>query len=142
MSIQPGLEVNLLFGFLYTSELAPTAEVRDVADIIRRSRSYNRNNGVTGILIFDGLRFCQYLEGQRDVVLTLARTIQTDARHRLFKVLHQGYSADRRFGEWSMGYALDTRGILLEAIASAEESNVIPTLLQGLPSLEIQPASP
>lgn len=136
------MEVNLLFGFVYTSELAPTAEVRDVADIIRRARSFNRNNGVTGILVFDGLKFCQYIEGQRDVILTLARRIQTDDRHRLFKVMHQGYASDRRFSDWSMGYALDTQGVLLEAIGHADEANVVPTLLQSLPSLEIQPASP
>lgn len=136
------MEVTLLFGFLYTSELAPAAEVRDVADIVRRARSFNRNNGITGILVFDGLRFCQYIEGQRDVILTLARRIQTDDRHRLFKVLHQGHASDRRFSDWSMGYALDTRGVLLDTIGKADEGNVIATLLQSLPSLDIQPASP
>ena len=127
------------FELVYTSVLAPTADVLGFADTIRRARSYIREHGITGILVFDGERFCQYLEGERQKVLELVAKIEADPRHHQFVVLHQAtIGPRRRFGDWHMAYALDTQGAVLEAVANASGSSAAALLLQRVPELEFQ----
>lgn len=130
----------MLFEFVYTSVLAPTADVRSIADIIRRSRGHNRAHGISGILIFDGARFCQYLEGGCEEVLTLARRIEADPRHTQFEIAHQGFGGEqRRFPDWHMAYALDTRGTVLETLAALSGPSAMAFLQERVPELELQP---
>jgi hypothetical protein len=135
-------DANLIFELVYTSVLAPASDVRCVADIVRRSRSYNLANGISGVLVFDGERFCQHLEGEQEAVLLLAAKIAGDSRHQQFRVLHQGsIGQQRRFGEWSLAYALDTEGTLLEVLAREPGLRAATLLQESLPLLENQPPS-
>ena len=89
---------------IYVSTLADDAPIRVVADIAIKSRSNNRQADITGLLVFDGMHFCQQLEGcAREVEAAMAR-IQEDPRHRNVAVLHQGPLAKRRFNRFSLGY--------------------------------------
>lgn len=131
----------MVFELIYMSVLAPATDVRNVADIVRRSRSYNRLNGLTGILIFDGQRFCQHIEGDRESVLLLVEKIAADRRHNQLRILHQGFvGTERRFSEWSMAYALDTTGAVLDALFATMGPKAVATLRQLLPKLAILPA--
>jgi len=59
---------------------------------------------LTGLLVFDGLHFCQQLEGSaRDVEATFAH-IRVDPRHSGVAVLHHGPLEKRRFRRFSLGY--------------------------------------
>jgi hypothetical protein len=69
--------VQQLYELLYTSEMALEESPTCVASIIRVSRANNELVSITGLLVFDGLHFCQYLEGPRDAVLRLADKIAT-----------------------------------------------------------------
>jgi hypothetical protein len=132
----------LVFEYVYTSVLTPTADVLGLADIIRRGRSYNRAHGITGLLAFDGDRFCHYLEGEREAVLTLAAKIAADPRHHDFVALHQGFAGEKRsFGRWSLAYALDTHGGLLDAIAKTRGAEAAKMLILRMAELEVQPSS-
>lgn len=132
----------MLFEYVYTSVLTPTADVLGLADIIRRGRSYNRAHGITGLLAFDGDRFCHYLEGERDAVLALAAKIEADPRHHDFVTLHQGFAGEKRsFGRWSLAYALDTHGTLLESVAQTRGADAARLLILRMAELEIQPSS-
>lgn len=129
-----------LYQLVYTSRLAFDASVSSVADICRVSRVRNGQDGVTGLLIFDGLRFCQYLEGARDKVRALAQAICEDVRHEQFMILHEGdFSGPRLFNDWSMGYALtDDEDMLSSVLAMRGVSTV--QAVQGLvPRLDLQP---
>lgn len=93
-----------LHEIIYVSTLAADAPVRVVADIAIKARSHNQQANITGLLVFDGLHFCQQLEGRaREVAAVMAR-IQGDLRHRDVKVLHQGPLDQRRFRRFSLGY--------------------------------------
>jgi hypothetical protein len=93
-----------LHEIIYVSTLAADAPVRFVADIAVKARSNNLQADITGLLVFDGLHFCQQLEGRaRDVAATMAR-IQGDPRHRNVEVLHHGPLDKRRFRRFSLGY--------------------------------------
>jgi hypothetical protein len=132
----------LIFEFVYTSVLAPAADVRGIADIVRRARSHNRAHGISGILIFDGEHFCQCLEGGCEEVLLLAGRIEADRRHEQFSIVQQGFAGERRFPGWDMAYALDTQGTVLAALAAMRGPDATGFLQQRVPDLELHPAMP
>ena len=129
-----------LYELLYTSSLAPTASAGDIAGIARVSRAHNADCGITGALIFDGQRFCQYLEGPGIAVLNLVRRIASDPRHVDFVIRHQGpLSGPRRFPAWHLGYALAHEGHDLDALADAQGDEAVARLLQLVPQCELDP---
>lgn len=129
-----------LYQLVYTSVMALDASVASVADICRVSRVRNAQDGITGLLVFDGLRFCQYLEGARDHVRDLAQSICEDVRHEQFMIHHEGdFDGPRLFSDWSMGYALTEDEDLLSSIFAERGVSTV-RLFQGLvPRLDMQP---
>ena len=93
-----------LYEALYVSTLAPDAALSVVADIAGKSRTYNAANDLTGLLIFDGLRFCQQLEGPQKVVLALIERIGRDSRHTDVEIIHHGALAERRFRCFALAF--------------------------------------
>ena len=93
-----------LYEILYVSTLAPEAPLSAVADIAAKARQANAERDITGLLIFDGMRFCQQLEGGQKQVLALVERIRQDTRHINMQILHHGELAARRFRRFSLGY--------------------------------------
>jgi hypothetical protein len=91
--------------FLYCSELAPRMPIEVVGHIVGRARARNAQDGITGLLVFDGLRFCQHAEGARDAVRALWQRLEADPRHTGMKLLHQGALAQRRYPRFEIGMA-------------------------------------
>lgn len=96
---------QLLHELIYVSFLSPGTAVNAVADIATASRAANKSWQITGVLVFDGERFCQYLEGAVDEVARLFERISVDVRHVHVQLLHRGAIDTRRFHQFSMGYA-------------------------------------
>lgn len=123
----------------YLSRLAAGTSPACVAEIVRAARQRNLAHGINSLLVFDGWRFCQYIEGANAAVGELADRIRMDARHTDVRVLHQGPPvAPLVLGGHSLVYALNyddsldrfeqTRGV--QAIA----------LLAGLlPTFDMEP---
>ena len=95
---------GLLHEILYVSKLAADAPISVVADIAVKSRSANLNHDITGLLVFDGMRFCQQIEGSQTEVAALMERIRCDPRHTDIEILHDAPLAERRFKRWSLGY--------------------------------------
>jgi Sensors of blue-light using FAD len=95
---------NPLYEAIYVSTIAPGMAIRSVADIASRARIANQRQGITGLLIFDGLRFCEQLEGSQKQVLSLLEKIRHDPRHIKLELIHQGELASPRFKSFSLGY--------------------------------------
>lgn len=89
---------------LYVSTLAPNQPVSIVGDIAGKARVFNTSQNITGLLIFDGMRFCQQLEGERKQVMALLERIRLDPRHTKVEVLHHAPLSERRFRRFSLGY--------------------------------------
>ncbi|MCO4094754.1 MAG: BLUF domain-containing protein [Acidovorax sp.] len=100
MNVSPAL-----YEVLYVSTLAPEQPLSVVAEIAGRARQVNAKLDVTGLLIFDGQRFCQQLEGQQKAVLKLIERIRNDPRHTNVEVLHHGPLAGRRFQQFSLAFS-------------------------------------
>jgi hypothetical protein len=93
-----------LYEVLYVSTLAPDVPVSIVAAIAGKARPANQERDITGLLIFDGMRFCEQLEGSQKGVLALLERIRHDPRHINVGILHHGPLAERRFKRFRLGY--------------------------------------
>ena len=122
---------------IYFSTLADGAPVRVVADIAVKSRSNNRQSDITGLLVFDGMHFCQQLEGcAREVDAAMAR-IQEDPRHRDVAVLHQGPLEKRRFRRFSLGYTSVEDIELLERLQQLKGQAAVQAFVDLLSGLDV-----
>ena len=83
-----------LYEVLYVSTIAPNEAVSIVAEIAGKARLFNSEHDITGLLIFDGMRFCQQLEGSSKQVLALMERITQDPRQ---EPGHPDYRARRRY---------------------------------------------
>lgn len=109
-------KVAELHEVLYLSTLAPGAPIKTVADIAARARPANEAADITGLLVFDGMQFCQHIEGPRKAVLALTERIRQDTRHVDVDILYHGPLAQRRFRCFGLGYT------------AVEEVDVLPLL--------------
>ena len=76
----------------------------DVLAIVRVSRERNANEGVTGVLLYDGDAFLQVIEGEDAVIDRLYATICDDPRHTDVQTVAEGKIAEARFPDWTMAY--------------------------------------
>ncbi len=93
-----------LYEALYVSTIATDAPLSVVGEIAGKARIYNAAHDVTGLLIFDGMRFCQQLEGSQKEVLVLTERISNDPRHTNVVVFHHGSIAERRFRSFALAF--------------------------------------
>lgn len=92
--------------FFYHSRLAPGQRHSAVSDIISTARRFNAGHGITGLLVFDGERFCQFIEGPPTEMDALVERLKTDRRHVDFTVLiSDAWAHERLHPYWSMAYA-------------------------------------
>ena len=133
-AVVQGLSLSHL---LYVSSLAPGVPVTEVARIVATARQRNARDGITGLLVFDGATFCQYLEGPPETVDALLHRLHTDPRHLEVQLLVDGTVPDgrRRFSDWRLGYVdsfehdeLGSLRALRGAAALACFENLLPRL--------------
>lgn len=94
-----------LHEILYCSVLAPDQPIQVVGRIVTLARARNGSDGITGLLVFDGIRFCQHFEGPREKVLSLRARLQADRRHADLRILFEGRPAQRRYQRFEIGLA-------------------------------------
>ncbi|MDP3605841.1 MAG: BLUF domain-containing protein [Polaromonas sp.] len=133
--MHPTDQTEELHEVIYVSTLAPDEPTSVVADIVGKARLHNPWMGITGLLIFDGMRFCEQMEGSQKAVLEQLERIRLDTRHVDLRVVHQGPLAARRFRRFSLGYTtLDDDDALgrLEALSGQEAIAAFQALLSSL----------
>ena len=126
-----------LYEALYVSTLAQNEPFSIVADIAAKARSFNTQHDITGLLIFDGQRFCQHLEGSSKEVLALLERITQDPRHTKVELLHHAPLPERRFESFSLGYAeVDVEDTLgqLECLVG---QSAVDAFMAVIPTLDI-----
>jgi hypothetical protein len=95
----------MLVRLLYASRSSGEIDEALVASILERSRKFNLEHGITGILCTSsqGNVFLQLLEGGRAAVNALYASIVKDPRHRDVTLLDYAEISERRFASWRMG---------------------------------------
>lgn len=90
---------------IYTSVLnSEDFDALAVPDIVRNARSKNNLHAITGVLLFDGINFTQYFEGDEAEVDALLANIMRDKRHKNIVVVLTGHQNSRLYHDWGMGY--------------------------------------
>ncbi len=126
-----------LFEVLYVSTIAPSAPVSVVADIAARARAWNLQQDITGLLIFDGMRFCQQIEGLQKPVLSLIERIAADDRHLNVTIFHHGELKERRFKSWSLAFTNVEDTEVLARLEKLDGQPGVQAFVELLATLEI-----
>jgi hypothetical protein len=124
----------LLYNIVYCSRAAPGIGESAVDKILESAHRNNPAHGITGLLVFGGGIFFQWLEGPREHLTHLMDKIRIDGRHRDVVELTTGEEVrERMFPNWDMELVspADIRDVLADARASAEDEHSRQTL-QGL----------
>ena len=74
----------------------------DLRDIHQTARHLNALDGITGLLLFDGLRFMQIIEGSIEAIDNLVERLRRDDRHSAFEIRDERIIEARAFPDWSM----------------------------------------
>jgi Sensors of blue-light using FAD len=76
----------------------------DITAILESAQRHNTINDLTGMLVSDGQRFLQILEGDKASVIGTYLRIANDSRHRMVESLGYIPLVKRHFSTWRMGY--------------------------------------
>jgi len=91
---------------LYVSVADPALESDDVGDIVFHSQTRNLTDGITGIMLYNGMNFLQLIEGEAPVIDACYERIKVDPRHSGVVTLRESNIPVREFPEWAMRYSL------------------------------------
>ncbi len=86
----------------YASEAIPGLSMDHVDDLSSAAARFNLEAGVTGVLLHDGARFLQYIEGPEDSMNIVYSRILAAGSHREIVELGRGRVSSRFFPYWSM----------------------------------------
>lgn len=90
--------------YISESQFRQSEALTRVADIVTGSLVNNVQFNLTGALFFTGTHFAQILEGLKDPLDNLMKSINKDARHTNIILVEQVPISERRFPDWSMAY--------------------------------------
>ena len=85
----------------YVSE-ALDLDAREIDQIVTNAAAFNLQAGVTGVLLFDGIRFLQYIEGPEDGLGIALQRVYGATSHENVIELNRGRVGRRQFPYWSM----------------------------------------
>ena len=86
----------------YASEALPGLDPQRLTAMVEDAARFNHDAGITGVLLFDGQRFLQYIEGPEDALnLAYARILGASSHHEIVE-LARGRVGRRMFPYWSM----------------------------------------
>lgn len=97
----------------------------DIDAILAISRRNNSVANITGLLVFDGVRFLQALEGDKAAVEAAFLRIKTDPRHRAAVMLSLRETASREFGAWDMACERVSAGRAGRTVAEMVDALVV-----------------
>lgn len=93
-----------MYYLIYVSSAEPSFDPAQIEPMLVQARAKNQRLGITGLLVYRGGNFMQYIEGEQSSVQQLFAAISADGRHRDCVVLAEGPLRERQFGHWDMNF--------------------------------------
>lgn len=131
----PGIDFDdaeaLLFTFVYCSCAADGVDDYEVSRIVEHAQSNNDARGITGMLVFEGGVFFQWVEGPVAQMRRLITSLYEDPRHHNVVALDQSEEwRERLYPHWEMEQvkADDLLTVLQDALASTADRRNIAAL--------------
>ncbi|MGE6334829.1 BLUF domain-containing protein [Stenotrophomonas sp. NPDC077659] len=107
-----------LHAFAYVSTARAGLDLPELDALLADVTLFNRMAGVTGVLMFDGGRFLQYIEGPRDGIESVHARILNARRHGSISELAAGELQARWFPRWTMASCMVEPGALDSIVAA------------------------
>ena len=139
-----GHRLPFLYNLVYCSRAAEGIDDGDVNHIVESAQRWNPVFGITGLLVFGGGIFFQWLEGPRENVLHLMSLLEADPRHESVVLLSESEEVrERLFPDWDMERVEpdSIRDVLEDALDSAHDLHNVRSLSVLLHQLEESPLS-
>lgn len=93
-----------LLSVIYYSTTTRLLTESELEALLIDARDFNKEHGITGVLLYVNGSFMQYFEGlENDVSLTLKRITDSSQHKNIFKVLES--IDERNFPNWLMGFS-------------------------------------
>ncbi|MDP3702122.1 MAG: BLUF domain-containing protein [Hylemonella sp.] len=92
----------MLSSLAYVSTAVHKLSNESLSNLIEKAASRNDSLGVTGLLLYSDGLFMQCLEGSKESLDMLMRSIRSDPRHFDLIVLWQDEISNREFPDWGM----------------------------------------
>lgn len=109
--LRPGALAKLSTGgamksILYVSVADPELVSDDIYQLVGNAQQRNREDGISGIMLYNGSNFLQLIEGEAGALNNCFDRILNDPRHSGIVTLRNDPVSVREFPEWSMRYSL------------------------------------
>ena len=134
-----GQDPPLLFNVVYCSRAVDGINDDDVKRIIATSHRNNPRFGITGMLVFGGDIFFQWLEGPRQSIERLMSLLRSDHRHHQIHMISEiEESRERLFPHWDMELvsAEHIREVLEDAMNTVNDPHDAKSLSDMLAELD------
>jgi hypothetical protein len=86
----------------YTSLAALDLDEDQLRAIHGAARDLNGIDGISGLLVFNGTHFLQWIEGPPESIDELIERLRRDPRHTGFEIRDERFLDRRMFGDWTM----------------------------------------
>ncbi len=113
-----------MYRIIYASRVARPLAAMEVTLLCEVATHRNLADGITGLFLFDGLRFLQALEGERPAVEATMARIARDDRHHEIDYVQRIAVAAREFPRWSMQMPSDRTGTTFLETIKADVAQV------------------
>ena len=115
----PDLDLDSL---VYVSSAVRLLSPAEIEYLLERARERNKEYGITGVLLYIGGNFMQYIEGPKENLDIIFKIITEDEQHTGIILISREAIECRQFGDWSMAYQTrDVQGY----VGSPEERRLI-----------------
>ncbi len=93
-----------MYHLIYTSHATTPSSEAELIQLLEECRAFNKENNISGILLYLQGKYIQVLEGNKVEVNALYSRIEKDPRHKRVTKVIEGNSPQRIFKGWSMGF--------------------------------------
>ncbi|WFU82568.1 BLUF domain-containing protein [Bradyrhizobium sp. CIAT3101] len=100
----------------------------EIANIRSTAEARNPELGLTGVLLFSGHHFAQFLEGAETNLHIIKASICSDDRHTSLVTLQTEPVKKRRYGRWALaysGWATHIDGVLADALRTNDRRKLL-----------------
>lgn len=136
---------EVFYNVLYCSHATELMTGEKLLQIVETSQQNNSRGGITGLLVYGGGMFLQWLEGPRPAVEALMATLSTDPRHEIIVRLQvlDGLH-ERLYPSWVMQSVApaDIRDIMLDCLSRAhgnQHAEMISLMIKLLETDQLAP---
>ncbi|BDT68181.1 hypothetical protein os1_23630 [Comamonadaceae bacterium OS-1] len=105
--------MNPLLSLVYVSSAHQPLGEPELEQLLHKARDRNQQNALTGVLLYNGGNFMQYLEGPSQALQETYRRIACDPLHHNVIELLLEPIAERSYSRWDMGLARPTASEML-----------------------------